>query len=371
MKKVLFLSTLDLNIHSFCKEHILNLSKKYKVFVLTNYKNKKKIFRSRNIFERHINIYRDINFIYDIKILIQIYLIFFREKFDLIVTITPKAGLLGGIIGYLLNIKRRLHIFTGQIWSTKKGFLRFLLMNCDKFITLISTDIIFDSRGQLDFVKKYFYANSKFHTINHGSINGVDTRKFKPNSKKKKEIRKELNIGLNDIVLLYTGRLNNDKGIDELINIFFILRKSIKNIKLFLIGSDEQNFTLKYKNNNDIYFYPHMKNLIKFYQMSDIYCSFSKREGFGVSLIEASACSLPIFCSNIYGFRETVKNNFSGIKFDLFSKTKNISKKLESLIKNKKLQKKLGTNGRLYVKKYFEKKIVVKNYNNYFKNLLD
>ena len=38
----------------------------------------------------------------------------------------------------------------------------------------------------------------------------------------------------------------------------------------------------------------------------DIFLAFSRSESFGVSVIEASSCCLPVVVSNVNGFKETV-----------------------------------------------------------------
>ena len=138
-----------------------------------------------------------------------------------------------------------------------------------------------------------------------------------------------------------------------------------------LVGNDEERFKLQYKSFKNIVFFNHQEKLEEFYQISDIFCSFSKREGFGVSIIQASSCSLAIFCSDIYGLKDSVKDNLTGIKFKLNSSNYIISKKLSILIKNKKIRNKLGRQGRNYVKKYYEQRNVLNSYNKFFKKLLN
>jgi glycosyltransferase involved in cell wall biosynthesis len=233
----------------------------------------------------------------------------------------------------------------------------------------MATNILFDSLSQIKFTEKYFGKYKKFHVINHGSINGVNTNIFKP-SPQKNYLRKKLKIKKNDIVLIYAGRLNKDKGIEKLIEVFLYLEKSFRNLKLILVGIDEDNLKYKFKSLENIYIFKHQEKLANFFQLSDIFCSFSSREGFGVSIIQASASCLPIFCSDIYGFKDSIKNNYTGIKFNTRSNKITISKKLSILINKKSLRVKFGRQGRNYVKKYFEQEKVINHYNKYFKNLL-
>ena len=78
--------------------------------------------------------------------------------------------------------------------------------------------------------------------IFNGSICGVDIDKFKPNLETRKKTRKEIKVNDNDVILLFVGRLNKDKGVFDLLRAFNSLTKTFKNIKLLMVGSDEENF---------------------------------------------------------------------------------------------------------------------------------
>ena len=62
-----------------------------------------------------------------------------------------KAGLLGMVAAWLARVPVRVHSFTGQVWLTRTGFLRWLLKLTDKLIASIATDVLVDSPSQRDF----------------------------------------------------------------------------------------------------------------------------------------------------------------------------------------------------------------------------
>ena len=47
-----------------------------------------------------------------------------RERFDLVHSMTPKAGLLAMVAARVARVPVRLHTFTGQVWATRAGFRR-------------------------------------------------------------------------------------------------------------------------------------------------------------------------------------------------------------------------------------------------------
>lgn len=68
-----------------------------------------------------LNITRDISLISDIISLIKLIRLLRSEKFDIVHSNTPKAGLLCAIAAKVVGVPIRLHTFTGQAWVTMKG----------------------------------------------------------------------------------------------------------------------------------------------------------------------------------------------------------------------------------------------------------
>ncbi len=77
-------------------------------------------------------------------------------------------------------------------------------------------------------------------------------------------------------------------------------------------------------------FIPH-DNIKSAYEKLDVYCAFSRRESFGVAVLEAQSTELPVLCSNIGGLPE-VCDPASGALFSLdqFSEAANHLKTLEN-----------------------------------------
>ena len=71
-----------------------------------------------------------------------------------------------------------------------------------------------------------------------GSIGGVDIGRFRPNAKARVEARANLGYDDEDVVFIYLGRLNPDKGTDTLIEAFSRLDIS-EPAMLLLVGPDE------------------------------------------------------------------------------------------------------------------------------------
>ena len=367
--KIAIISSGIVNVNTFLINQIKHLIGKYNasITIITNTKANIKFYEElKNLNVKIINISfaRKPNILIDITTLFNLLILLNKSHFDLTITITPKAGFLGTLASFLKKIPIRIHIFTGQVWVNKKGLFRYFLKFADKIIHSLSTQTLIDSKSQKDFLldeKVIKELNSE--VILNGSICGVDVHKFKPDFDLKKQTRKEMNIKDDEIILLFVGRLNRDKGVFDLLTVFNSLTKKFNNIKLLMVGSDEEQFSdYLFKN------FPALKNSIilknftletyKYYICSDIFFMPSYREGFGLASIEASSCGLPVIASNIYGLKDAIQDGVSG-----FLHFPGDIEKIESLtiklIKNKSQINSLGLNGRKLVVEKFSQDSVI------------
>ncbi len=91
---------------------------------------------------------------HDFKTLLLLIRMFRTERFDLVHSITPKAGLLGMLGAALAGVPRRYHTFTGQVWSNKDGVGRYLLKQIDRLIVISASSVFADSHSQCDFLQR-------------------------------------------------------------------------------------------------------------------------------------------------------------------------------------------------------------------------
>ena len=71
--------------------------------------------------------------------------------------------------------------------------------------------------------------------------------------------------------------------------------------------------------------------------------------------------NIPILGSDIYGTRDCLINNYNGLRFNTYSQI-DLEIKLKRLISNSKLRNQLGINGRKFVEKRFNHKVVINNF---------
>ncbi len=362
MKKLLFISSSQHFVNVFLINYINYLSKNYEVYLITNIKTDTKHIQNIKYF--HVPIKRKISIKSDFISIFRIVKLFFLVNPDTLITVTPKSIIFGIVIKLLSPKVKRIHIYTGITWTNFQNIKKFFFIFLDKINIKFSNKIIFDSKEQINFLKVNGIISNKFKVIHNGSITGVNTNIFfKYSNLKKKKLKNLYNIPMNSKVILYLGRMDIDKGVLDLIKSYELLENDFK-IILLLVGKDEMNIQ-KYisKYTDRIIYLPHTNDVVNIFNISDIFCLPSKREGFGNVLIESSACKVPIVGSNIFGLESSLINNFNGLTFKV-GNVADLSNKLQKLINNQILCDKLGKNGREYVKKKFKPEDIFNALNN-------
>ena len=79
-----------------------------------------------------IHIARKISIFSDMASLFKLWKLFRSQRFDIVHSITPKAGFLCAIASRLARIPIRLHTYTGQPWVTMQGMKKNIVKFCDK-----------------------------------------------------------------------------------------------------------------------------------------------------------------------------------------------------------------------------------------------
>lgn len=207
-------------------------------------------------------------------------------------------------------------------------------------------DIIFNSLSLIltcsDYIKERvstIQACNKIQTL----YNAIDTKIFLP-QKSSHVSRKQLGFSKDDFVIVYSGRINQDKGVSELIDAMLRIKKT-SNIKLMIIGgsffgnTNNEDFfirSLKEKSKTleerivftgfipyeDVPYYLHLADIAVLPSMWD--------EPFGLTIAEALAAGLPLITTRSGGIpeicegvaiivdREQIVDNLANAILDLY-----------------------------------------------------
>lgn len=154
--------------------------------------------------------------------------------------------------------------------------------------------------------------------------NGVSLKQFTPDPNAAAARRAALGVSQDEIVLLYVGRVCEQKGSDLLMQAYSQLRAEGRKVRLVVAGPIGQfgheataDVTRMLQQNDGIYLGPVEEEILpSVYNMADIFVLPTRsNEMFGMAAIEAQACGRPVVCSNHGGLPEVV-NESSALLFE-------------------------------------------------------
>ncbi len=375
MKKICFVLTAEFAVKAFMLKHIKTLSKYFEVTVIVNTQNPyllKELGLNAKLIP--MNIAREISPIVDFICLLKLSLIFLTKRYDAVHSITPKAGLLAMLAALITLTRHRIHTFQGEVWVTKQGLLRWLLISLDKLVAKIATQIIVVSQSERDFLISHnIINNEKSIVFNQGSIAGVDLTRFRQDSVQRKNLRTKLGLQNDDVVYLFIGRINRDKGILDLVEAFSLVNNP--KCHLMIVGPDEHGLnqtiksTLKTKKSS-LHIFPETDRPEDYMVAGDVLCLPSYREGFGVVIIEAAAVGIPAIASRIYGITDAIVDKETGLLHEP-QNINEIKDQIESLASDTKLRVKLGSQARDRVIKDFNSGLIAQAWVNFYQEKLE
>ena len=216
---------------------------------------------------------------------------------------------------------------------------------------------IFDNIKGIICVSNYLYSNVS-ENIRRKCItvyNGIDNTSFSIKSDEiRSKLRHDYKLNDNDILLVYSGRIDPIKGVKELIDAIILTKN--KNIKLMIIGSSSFSETsyqddyskLVYESANEIKdqiiftgFQPYSK-IPTLLSISDIAVIPSLcNDAFPTSILEAQASGLPIITTSLGGIPEQVTSDNAIILAPSNSFTTDLASAISLLAKDEVLRIKM------------------------------
>ena len=183
-------------------------------------------------------------------------------------------------------------------------------------------------------------------------------------------------------IILFLGRLRWIKGLDILLKAYVLLAKERGDVHLFIAGNDESGYGMKVKRwaleagmnyvdrplgdrNGKLKAGDHPEDVkvtftgilnnqekLVVYAGSDIFVLPSYSENFGMVVIEAMACGLPVIISNKVGISKEVEQNKAGIVID--TSAPDLYRAIKILLENHDLREEIKVNAGKLVKENYD-----------------
>ena len=131
LKKPLIIraTTIPMSLDVFCKGMLRELSDKYDVIALSSPgEDLDRVAEREGVRTISIPMERQNSIKKDLKSLWQMCKVFREEKPYMVHSMTPKAGLICMMAGWLTKVPVRVHTFTGLVWPTSSGLKRKILI---------------------------------------------------------------------------------------------------------------------------------------------------------------------------------------------------------------------------------------------------
>jgi len=178
--------------------------------------------------------------------------------------------------------------------------------------------------------------------------------------------------------VLYLSRLHPDKGLDILLRAFAFLFAKQSDIKLKLAGSGEKGFTKTLREevtrlgiSKRVEFLGFVEGGAKRQAFSDasVFVLPSRHENFGISVVEAMACGLPVIVSNQVGVSDVIARERCGLVLDL--EAAQFSEAIGKLFSNPNEAETMGKRGEAVVNRLFRWPQVSETLHKLYKDILN
>lgn len=296
-----------------------------------------------------------------------------RGEYDIIYCHTPVGGMVARIAARKARKKgckviyfvHGYHFYCG---APKQNWI--IYYSIEKVLAKMTDSIILINQ------EDYELAKAKFKKCKVYLLNGigVDLKRLEVSRENKSLIRndyrKEMNIPNNAIVLIYLAELIKNKNQFFLMDVLKETLRRNENIFLVLAGIDHSNGeVMKYAEklgvSSHVRFLGWRDDISNLYTMSDICTATSIREGFGLNLVEAMVCGVPIVATKNRGHETIIKDGENGFLVSQ-GDVEMFTKRVLQLIEDEKLRSKMIENG-LLASQIYSSEVILKNIRNILK----
>lgn len=297
--------------------------------------------------------------------------IFRKEKFDVLYYTSPNASLSAAFAGKLCGVKKRIYNQWGIRYITMQGWKRKVFKLIEKLTCIMSTHIREASPMNMQLaINEGLCKKEKIKVRGIGGTTGVELAACDSFDRQdeRTRLRKEYGIPDDAFVYGYVGRINSDKGINELIEAFEKVKAMKDNCWLLLVGmlddanpiSDNNLKTAKTDARIVLTGNVPSDMVYRYMSMFDVLTHPTYREGFGKVLQEAMGMRLPIITTDVIGPKEVVEDGISGILIRDHDANA-LKKQMINLYDNPELREQLAINGRKRAEEYFDRPIMLRN----------
>lgn len=247
------------------------------------------------------------------------------------------------IMAKIAGLKIVIHTHSTKVYkskSIKTNIIRILEHKLFKIFFILCSDMIISCNTES---AKFFWGAKKVNIL----YNGIDTNKFKYSAEHRNEVRNQLGLSDDTILLGHVGRFSAEKNHKFLVEVIREISKYSDKYKLICIGSGDLyeqiiNYAQKQGVSDKLIFTGVRSDINKLLSAMDIFLLPSHHEAYPLVLVEAQANGLPcIISKNVSKEIDITKKNY-------FVDINNINEWVNLLIENKKCVRYMLDEDKLY-----------------------
>ncbi len=363
--KVAHISTVDMSLRYMLLNQMLSISQAgYEVYGISAPGPEIEAVQQAGISYFPVAMTRSLTPLADLKALWQLYRIIRRERFTIVHTHTPKAGLLGQLAARLAG--------TPVVINTVHGFYfhdhmprfwrRFYILL--ETIAALCSDTIF-SQNQEDIqtaIRERICPPGKIKHLG----NGFDIQAFERapvGEERLSGLRQELGIEKGAPVVGFVGRLVAEKGILEFLQAGRLVLQRFPKARFLIAGPVDRDkadaltpeIARQYGLEAACIFTGRREDMPQLYALMNVLVLPSHREGFPRTPMEASLMGVPSVVTDVRGCREAVEHGRNGLVVKL-GDIPALAQAILSILENPELAQRLGEAGRRMARERFDER---------------
>lgn len=241
-----------------------------------------------------------------------------------------------------------------------RGMIQFGIEKSDA-VTAVSNDLVKETNQLIS-------SEKQIHTV----YNFIDNRMYY--KKSCEELKKEYDIKQNEKVIIHVSNFRNVKRVPDVVRSFAMISEKME-AKLLLLGDGPEYSTVchlikELGLQKKVLMLGNQKQVADFLSISDLMMLLSEKESFGLVLLEAMACRVPVIGTNAGGIPEVIVDGKNGFICPI-GDIETITAKACEILLNAKLKNEMAQYAFDRANTYFNQETIVGQYEDiYYQTLL-
>ncbi|MBQ6307005.1 MAG: glycosyltransferase family 4 protein [Bacteroidales bacterium] len=292
----------------------------------------------------------------------EFYRIFKHEKFDYVQYATTNASFYACVPAKICGIKTRVYCQWGLLYVGFEGLKRKMYKWVEKFLCTKATHITVASKKNMEYaIQEGLMKADKATVVGDGGTIGVDLKEFDHAKREtyKAEVLEEYPVLKGKTVFGFVGRIETDKGINELLKAFLKIKSD--DFALLLIGpfdalrsEIDAEALAAAKNAPNVIFHGFSREVPKYMSAMDILVHPTYREGFSMVIQQGMAMGCAVITTDVPGPSEVIEVGKSGLLVPAQT-VDELAEAMMALGNNKEQQEQFAKEGLIRVREKFER----------------